>query len=96
VKKERKKSSGKFAKRTIELRKYMGWTQTELSVAAECPRESLSKIERRITDPQYSAVESIIEKGFGITEKDFFDLEKIPESLKKRKEYEMKKKNKLK
>ena len=74
----------------------MQWTQTELSISSECPRESISKIERRITDPQYSTMESIIEKGFQITQKDFFDLEKIPEGLKKRKEYEMKKKNKLK
>ena len=81
-----KRTSKKFSSRIIELRKYMNWSQTDLSIFAECKREYISKIERRETNPQVTSAEDIITKGFKISEKEFFDYGTIPESLKKRKE----------
>jgi transcriptional regulator with XRE-family HTH domain len=91
-----KKPSGKFGKRVTQLRQYMEWDQEKLAIASDCKREYISKVERNVNNPQLGSIEPIIIKGFGISEKDFHDYEVIPEILKKRKEEEMKEKNKLK
>jgi transcriptional regulator with XRE-family HTH domain len=76
-----------------ELRKFLGWSQEKLAIASDCKREYIGKIERKITDPQVSNLENIIENGFQISHKEFHDYETIPETIKKRKEYETKKKS---
>ena len=93
-KKSKQKNSGKPSARIQELREYMEWSQTQLAIFCDFKREYISQSERNLYDMQWSSLEQIIEKGFNISEKDFFDYGNIPESLKKRKEYEIKKKSK--
>ncbi|MEP7168051.1 MAG: helix-turn-helix transcriptional regulator [Bacteroidota bacterium] len=77
-----------------EFREHLGWSQEKLAQVSDCDREYISRVERKITDPQSSTLEPIILKGFQVSEKDFYDFGIIPESLKKKKEYELKKKSK--
>lgn len=79
-------TSTTFSTRVKELRKFMNWKQTDLSITTGFKREYISRVERKVNDPQMTSVTIIILKGFGITEKEFYSYGTIPESLKIRKE----------
>ena len=92
-KRPRIKNNGKVGNRVKEFREYLEWSQEKLAQVSDCDREYISRVERKVTDPQSSTLEPIIIKGFQVSEKDFYDFGTIPESLKKKKEKELKKKS---
>ncbi|HLG34045.1 MAG TPA: helix-turn-helix transcriptional regulator [Bacteroidia bacterium] len=74
----------KVSRRIKVLLKHYDMTPTELAQACDKPKEYITRLKNGKIDPRTSTLNHIIEEGFEITEKDFYDYDNLPEKPKKK------------